>query len=856
MAYNPTIEDMEEIEQKGAPNSAYQPSLSDMEEIEKSQNLHIGNTGLTKNFQWSQAPQQLAQQVPSITKTALGNTEYGALNLGRRIGNTELQVLESMGIHPSKIAAALGLKGVPEQIPESYLGKQNYVPANTGNTLLAQGAQMLGGAAPLMLAAPEAEGGALLTAAARQAPKVPGFLAKYLGKPLGQYGKNVAVGTAMAPFYSDQSAPEAAKTALTDPLMMSLAAAGPLLQSGSDIGQGLGQKFKRLGGTATPEEVQQRMAALEALGIKGTPPAKIITSPSLARTESFLSVSPGSPMAQAQLGVGKAFGKNLNETLGSLGTEGEGLEGKTNLREEIAGEVGQNYSAPIQQQLTENLQNLAGKPGNPLESRGENLQEVQDELNKTWADRTKINQDNYDAMSQTGRDEGAKVAQNNITDKAKEIRDQMDIIKRRHTLGGFDSKLYKDLNGIIDQKRRRDYFTGKTDTYPEQDFKDVNALKKYYWGKSEEAFNAGNKQAGKRYRSLYHAYDQDIKQAAVNHVKNNPESKLLDQYMDAQDYYKKNIVPIETHKELFEHVLRKRPSEQLAQDFVKSGPYENSTLAKKLTDLLSPESRNKVALSVATRNMDEMDPKQLFKNVNSLGANTKRALFQDSPEILESISNTERNFDPKLFEYGTGEREAKDITKKYVPLTKESENPALTNRLMNSLSPTGRAKVLLDRISKGQTEAGPETQLTPQEVIKRFDKLPPRTKEIFNQQFPGFVERMKNLKTATGMYPPGEMNAMLIPKTGFTSAAQEPVKELEKGLKESLFNKKNLYQGLGYTLIPLGLRHLLTKALLNTNVPQRYLQSFENPQQRNMNQLPIAQLLAMQQAQQANQEGK
>jgi hypothetical protein len=842
MAYTPTLADIEEIEGQQA-KGGYTPSLADIDEIEKSQDLHIGNTGLNKDFKWSQMPTALSKEIPSLAKTGLGNLEYGTLNLGRHIGNVQLQLLEALGLHPSKI-------GLPEQIPESYLGKQYFVPKDTENTPLAQSMQLLGGTAPLALEAPEAGVGELLSATASQAPKAAGFLSKYIGKPLGQYAKNLAVGTAAAPFYSDKPIEEAGEDAISNPLMLGLAAIGPTFQSGYDVYQGVKRAINRAGGTATPEEVQERLAALKDLGVQTIPPAKVIDSPSLGRFESLSSVSPGSPMAQTQIAMGKTFGNKLNEALSSLGVEGEGLQGTTNLREEIAQEVGRNYSDPIQQQLMQSLQSLSGKSGNPLESRGQNLQEAQDELSNIWNQRVKIKNDKYDTMGQTAKDEGAMVSQDTITNEAKKLRDEMDIIQERHTLGGFDADLYHDLGKIIDQKKTKDFFTGQKDQYPQQDFKDVNVLKKYYWDKSEQAYASGNRKAGKAYRALYNAYDQDIKQAAIDHVNKNPSSKLLDQYMDANDYVRTQLAPIQDNKALFEHALRKRPSEQLAKDFFKTGSYENSSLSKQLMDILSPQSQDKIALSVATRGMNEIDPKQLFKNLSKNGLETKKILSRNNPDAFQNIENIKNNFDQKLFDYGIGERDSKGITKEYVPLSKETENPTLTHRLMSILSPEGQAKVLLDRISKGQTEANKKTQLSPQAVINKFDNLPPRTKAYFQNQFPDAISTLKNLSTATGMFKPGEINPMLIPKTGFTGAAQDPLKEMEKGIRESLFSKKNVMQGIGHLLTPIGLRALLTKALLNTNVPQRYLQSFTPVTSKNMNQIPIAQLLAAQQGQQ------
>lgn len=234
-----------------------------------------------------------------LLKTILGNTEAGALELGRGIGNYQLKLLESLGLHPSKI-------GLQEQIPESALGLENIIPNESRNTGIAEGSRMAGETLPLMGLGPESKGIGMLSSALERTPQALRKVPDWLTQALKGFGANVASSPAFTP---DQSLEQSYKESLLPAGIISSLVPG--LQGASV----LKNKLKQFGGKATTLEVDQ---AVEAAGPGKLAAGEAIDSPMLKRLQSYLSFVPGTGMSSYYQGTGKDLSKRLLDVMQDL----------------------------------------------------------------------------------------------------------------------------------------------------------------------------------------------------------------------------------------------------------------------------------------------------------------------------------------------------------------------------------------------------------------------------------------------------------------------------------------------------------------------------------------------------------
>ena len=226
--------------------------------------------------------------------TIPANIASGTGSLVRHGGNAALQILESMGINPSKF-------GLPQQISDKNKWLNPEVPQETANSGTAQVAKLLGQVGPLGAAG---EIGGATDALAPMAAKTV--------NPLMQYMKNVFTGAASAPLFSDEPIEKSTKEALKSPANLLLSALGPAAQGYAGVENWLGS----MGGKATPEEVKK---AMEAAGTTNLPTGEAINSPTLKRLQSFLSFIPGTGMSKAYSEAGQDLNSRTKNLMGNIG---------------------------------------------------------------------------------------------------------------------------------------------------------------------------------------------------------------------------------------------------------------------------------------------------------------------------------------------------------------------------------------------------------------------------------------------------------------------------------------------------------------------------------------------------------
>jgi hypothetical protein len=592
MAYKPSLSDIQELEEVQPTDAAYKPTMEDIPQLaaptqqispqvgqlEKlAAAVPFGPSVLAATRAAPPSVQQFAKGVP------VGVEEFGrgALNIPRQAWPQYQQALQHL--RGAKQRAPQDIQPITRQqlgIPEPTTGAE-------------RAGEFVGSLIPTA-ALPESrllEAPKFIESALSQSGKA----VKAIGNTLGIAGKNALVGAGLSPFYSPDQ--PLSQSTLTGGALGALG--GPVLRGATQLpalaGKGL-TRLMRMGGTATPEEIEQRAATFPS--DVGLPLGEAIDSPALKQIQaSLLSKIPGSGMAKKYHQIGEGIVKPVQDMFGDLESNV-----KTNGYDDVV-----NYL----KDETKLRQKQSNKLYQDVDKDAENLNQ-------------KVNLSEFVNTA----DEKVKNA---------EKKQKGPLKNKRFAL---DPEFGEWLKDVADQKRDPGKYSWTTGGYikPHENtkFTEATGYNVNINDKLSEAWKDGDKYKIGVLNSLKKALNKDIDRS-VNQSGN---EGLISKWRAANENYSKNLAPIED-KDILKFTRGKTNPSQLGKTFIKSGKEEEPEKLQKLLNLVPDNFRQSLAHHFLTKGdkIDNLDTiKGAVSNYNRLGPRTQQALL--NPSEKKTLDNS------------------------------------------------------------------------------------------------------------------------------------------------------------------------------------------------------------------------
>jgi len=443
--------------------------------------------------------------------------------------------------------------------------------------------------------------------------------------------------------------------------------------------------------------------------------------------------------------------------------------------------------------------NLEGLSGGEIPKNIDVKEQIQRQLQKSVANKIKISDKNYAELDKAARELGVKVNRDNISQASKEMLGKIESnpeLSRK-----VRSKLIEDLKfysypdpeiaayrnpAIINQiKEERveptlnqmlsgetpnlaqgqnispmrqtpeysnptnismtDFLSGQKQK-PSYEFGESNITRGLLGEDQFESLFSGKRFESNRYGTLKHALDTDMVQAIDK--SNNPELKTL--WKDAQDFYKKEIVPTQSPRiKKFVNDPNLTESENIIATFLKYGPKnDKSKLLGQLTTHLDPAGMERLRYAIFSDEIGETSLKHMTSILNKLGPKQKEMLIPDenmrknmeelatvaklNPKALDQMYNPETGAWSKILEtvkhgvgafagFGAGAAPigaARYATKK---LTDEASREAIVKALLDEGLSKKAAMQAIKKLEKPYAKAkatGTALAVTPKEREK------------------------------------------------------------------------------------------------------------------------------------------
>ena len=585
MAYQPTLDHALEVD-----TDNFKPSLESIPDEE--------TTGKNQRSSFL----EFAKGIP-IGAAELGR---GGVNLARQLVPATYKALQST---PVKAFSQIPLLGTPvkafqqtigqlppeavEQIGQPITRKQLGIPEPS--TTAEKVGEFAGGILPT-LALPEAQ---LLKApkAIESALAGSSKAIQNTGKLLGIAGKNALIGAGLAPFFQpDEQFPQSMTTGAV------LGGIGGPAIAGLTKVPGLLTNLKKLGGTFTPEQIQEAVSQAPEGRL---PLGEAIGSPSLKQFQTVLGKIPFSGMATEYQNLGTALTKPVQNVI-------------------------DKYEDNIQTNAPDDVVNY---------------------LKDLHTQNTEIHKNNYNEINQIAKEEKAKLSYKNYRKVYNEVKKQIEEGKIEAPEGEFlKTSSQKNVENFVKAIGKKP----ETGTFERGALTDA-ALNNFLgdWN---------NDRASRAVISKFkQALDKDYEESA----KKSGSKKLYDSWKNAKSFYKENVAPLRKKNSLGDYVLGEKAPSQIAQNFIKTGKSENPEKLSELTNFLPEEKKQVLAHNFLTGGKTLRTPTELNKAMqeyNRIGPRTQDLLFSptDQKTFDDALATSKRLGAQKnqLFIPKTGEQTA------------------------------------------------------------------------------------------------------------------------------------------------------------------------------------------------------
>jgi len=408
-----------------------------------------------------------------------------------------------------------------------------------------------------------------------------------LTKLSGLVGKGVLTGAASAPFVYDESGQSANQR-----LGQGASMGGLLGAAGVGVGAGYNQLRKYLNplvdakGLATPQEIQSvRQAAGDMPQFAGD----VINDPGLQKLESrSLAANPLSGAAKTYTEINRQLNNKSGDIINQL------QEGK-------------------------DVSNVA--------------QTVSDKMKDTYKGILKQSSGNYKSATDLAEKNELQFIPKKSANKANEIIDTMqEVFKRRPNTSS-------DYGQFLDRVKD---FSSSTPISFKQAMEDRKLINRAFGMAEGKGAMPISKEEKSKLKSLLDAYDEDLLESSK------AVPKVHDQFKNATNFYKENVVPFEGNKTPQQRLMRRHVSkgtanpDRIISDFINSGKVDDAETLGALTKYLNPDEKQQLFYGfLKQQTNNDFTPNKLVSAYKKLGSNQRDVLFTDNPELRKQMDDLE-----------------------------------------------------------------------------------------------------------------------------------------------------------------------------------------------------------------------
>ena len=611
MAYIPTKEDILTLKKQLAQQEANQASNASVNNVSNASSS--GGYVPTKEDILA-LKKQLAAQEPKVEGSPLSNLARGVgaglSEFGRGGVNLLGRIVGTSGTLPMAGAATPIPSSSPSNMPfqpisREEFGTEKILPPGHEGTASSIG-EFLGGIAPTFAipAGKLLEAPAFISKILGVSPKIAADVAKSTGiaskigsgaakagrgaaNIAGIAGKNAALGAALAPFYMPDSS---LKESLASGAIMG-GIGGPILKgvigSGQKLGEGV-NKLLRMGGTATPEQIEQAVAQAPGGRI---PLGEAIGSPQLKQFQSsILAKTPFSGMAKEYKQLGEAIQK------------------------------------PVQNLVTD-LQA-------PIKTTAPN--DVVSFLKNKYSDAKDKSRELYGQMNNFATSIGQKINMGSFVGSAEKA--LKDIDRLENAVPAFRKMQQDDdfigfLREITKTAKENPSAIGK------QDF-DIATLAD---AELNNLIDKSIKENTKRKTGILIDLRNSLRNDIESSVTNSGNPQLSSMWSRAKEHYKSEVAPLQD-KDILKFIVKGQDPSTLTTTFLRQGQYDRPELAQKLLRHLDEPRRQELLSHYLTNGKENVNLNTVMNKYAKLGDETKSMLVspQESKIFSDALESSKR----------------------------------------------------------------------------------------------------------------------------------------------------------------------------------------------------------------------